>query len=163
MPLLVFSFHSSQTCTPLNASLCRRSCLFVLSSQVNCRYVCVGPKVNNFCLKLVCVCLLCECVSQASCLVGVTVSRYSATSPWHKLSLTLRLRDADTHTHAHNTTLTHSVALSCMVSFSLQKKLHEVKDRFWNRPAAGSACWASNRAEMTCLHDEHQYQVSEHF
>lgn len=76
-----------------------------------------------------CVCAR-VCKIQASCLVGVTVSRYSSTSPWHKLSLTLNFTHTHTHTDIYTckTTSRHGiVALSCRVSPSIQTSQYEVK------------------------------------
>lgn len=64
----VFALFSVQphTHTNQNISLCGRNCLFVLSGEVNCHYVCVGPKVNKVSVCETRVCPFCECVCEPS-------------------------------------------------------------------------------------------------
>lgn len=120
----------------------------------------MGPKVNNVyvggahvCFDCVCMCIyVCGVVSKASCLVGVTVSRYRSTSPWHKLSLAFNLTDKDTH--MHKVLPQHTALLFCLVGSVPHYKVTGMNIYKQSYCAICSMCWLMNgKMLMLCYCD----------
>lgn len=98
----------------LNMSPHIRQCRFVLSGWPNCHYVCIWPKVNN---------IPCVWLSQASCRVGIALSRYRPTSSWHGLSLSVSLTLRYATTLERNNVLVRLQRKPAPVKCRLERKL----------------------------------------